>query len=147
MTPSSSQSRVDHSALRVNQIAIVSVTALAFVVDQPLLLAVLAFILAVGSALPALSLSGALYRTVIRPRGWLKPDLRDESPAPHRFAQAVGAAFLTAGFLALLSGAPTLGWLLSAVVVVLASVNLFSGFCAGCFVYFQLSRLRARILR
>jgi hypothetical protein len=27
------------------------------------------------------------------------------------------------------------------VVVVLAALNLFLGFCAGCFVYYQLNRL------
>ena len=31
---------------------------------------------------------------------------------------------------------------LAFVVIALAAVNLFFGFCAGCFVYFQLQRLR-----
>jgi hypothetical protein len=29
-------------------------------------------------------------------------------------------------------------------VIALAAINLIFGFCAGCFVYFQLHRLRAR---
>ncbi len=34
-----------------------------------------------------------------------------------------------------------LGWGLSLMVVVLAMVNLFAEFCAGCFVFYQLERL------
>jgi hypothetical protein len=37
-------------------------------------------------------------------------------------------------------GAPTIGWALGWVVVVLAGVNLFLGFCAGCFIHYQLAR-------
>jgi hypothetical protein len=34
-----------------------------------------------------------------------------------------------------------LGWALDLVVFVLSSINLTVGFCAGCFVYYQLGRL------
>ncbi|HMQ34233.1 MAG TPA: DUF4395 family protein [Chloroflexaceae bacterium] len=37
-----------------------------------------------------------------------------------------------------------LGWALALMVVALAAINLIFGFCAGCFVYTQLARLRAR---
>ena len=33
-----------------------------------------------------------------------------------------------------------LGWLLVGVVIALAAVNLFLGFCLGCFMYYQLAR-------
>jgi hypothetical protein len=33
------------------------------------------------------------------------------------------------------------GWSLAGVVALLAALNLFLGFCAGCFVYYQLNRL------
>jgi hypothetical protein len=73
----------------------------------------------------------------------LRPDVHAEDPAPHRFAQGLGAAVLLAASLALFFGATAAGWGLAFVVIALAAVNLFFGFCAGCFVYFQLQRLRS----
>jgi hypothetical protein len=46
--------------------------------------------------------------------------------------------------LAFALGAPVLGWALTGVVVALAAVNLFLGFCAGCFMYYQLGRIGVR---
>jgi hypothetical protein len=45
-----------------------------------------------------------------------------------------------AGTLALIAGVPVLGWALAWIVIALAALNLFTGFCAGCFVYYQLSK-------
>jgi hypothetical protein len=53
----------------------------------------------------------------------------------------VGAGFLIAASLAFALGASGAGWLLAGIVAVLAAVNLLFGFCAGCFVYFQLARV------
>ena len=54
----------------------------------------------------------------------------------------MGAVVLLLAVLALFSGAVAIGWGLAFVVIALAAVNLIFGFCAGCFVYFQLARLR-----
>lgn len=35
---------------------------------------------------------------------------------------------------------PVVGWVLAWIVMVLAAINLFLGFCAGCFMYYQLER-------
>lgn len=134
----------DRTALKVNQAFIVGLLALAFVLNAPWLAAFVAAVMALGTALPQAALFQRLYRDVLRPAGLLKPDLHAESAAPHRFAQGMGAGVLAAGVLALFAGLPALGWGLAIVVIVLASINLFFGFCAGCFVYFQLQRLRAR---
>jgi hypothetical protein len=98
--------------------------------------------MAIGTAFPQAALFQRIYRDVLRPAGLLKPDLHDEDAAPHRFAQGMGAAVLLIATIALFAGATVLGWGLSFVVIALAAVNLFFGFCAGCFVYFQLQRLR-----
>jgi Domain of unknown function (DUF4395) len=79
---------------------------------------------------------------VLRPAGLLRPDVHAESAAPHRFAQGMGAGVLLIALAAFALGGPALGWGLSLLVIALAAVNLFFGFCAGCFVYFQLERLR-----
>jgi len=134
--------QVDRTALRVNQAFIIGFLALAFLLDQPWLLAFVFAVMAIGTAFPQAALFQRLYRDVLRPAGLLKPDLHDEDAAPHRFAQGMGAAVLLIATIALFAGAQVLGWGLSFVVIALAAVNLFFGFCAGCFVYFQLQRLR-----
>jgi hypothetical protein len=135
---------VDRTALRVNQMTVILVTAVAFALGADTgvwLLLALAVSLAVGAARPAASPLRYLYVRVLRPLRLAEPDLIADDPAPHRFAQGVGAAFLGLSVLALVVGANVAGWLLAWIVVVLAAVNLAIGFCAGCFLYVQLERL------
>ena len=134
--------QVDRMALRVNQAFIIGFLALAFLLDQPWLVAFVCAVMAIGTAFPQAALFQRIYRDVLRPAGLLKPDVHQEDATPHRFAQGMGAAVLLIATLALFAGAQSLGWGLAFVVIALAAVNLFFGFCAGCFVYFQLQRLR-----
>ncbi len=131
---------VDRSALRANQFFIILFTIAGFVFDLPLLVMFVAAVMVAGTLSPSAALFQQVYRQVLRPAGLLKPDIHPEDPAPHRFAQGVGAAFLLVATLAFVTGASGLGWVLAGIVAVLAAVNLFFGFCAGCFVYFQLTR-------
>ena len=135
---------LDRTALRVNQATIVVLLAAAFVLDQPWLVAFVCAVMAVGTAFPHAALFQRFYRDVLRPAGLLRPDIHAEEAAPHRFAQGLGAAVLLAASAALFVGATALGWGLTFIVIALAAINLIFGFCAGCFVYFQLHRLRGR---
>jgi len=132
----------DRTALRVNQALIITLLALGFVADQTWLVVFVFLVMAVGTVFPKAALFQRLYRDVLRPAGLLKPDLHAEDAAPHRFAQGLGAAVLLVASVALFAGAAPLGWGLAFVVIALAAINLIFGFCAGCFVYFQLQRLR-----
>jgi hypothetical protein len=133
---------LDRTALRVNQAAIIALLAIGFVVDQPWLVVFVCAVMAAGTAFPRAALFQRLYRDILRPAGLLRPDLHDEDAAPHRFAQGLGAAVLLVANVALFGGANTIGWGLAFVVIALAAINLIFGFCAGCFVYFQIQRLR-----
>lgn len=132
--------QVDHAALRTNQAFIIGLNVMAFVLDLPWLAALVALLMAIGTAMrfPAF---GFVYRRFLKPRGWVKPDVLEDNPEPHRFAQGFGAAVLAAGALALFAGAAVLGWGLVWLVIALAALNLFAGFCAGCAVYYWLNRL------
>jgi hypothetical protein len=133
-------SKVDHNAIKFNQVSIALVSLAAFVGDWPPLTAVLALIMAVGTGWPALGLFRLIYRRVVLPSGMLRLHVLDDDPAPHRFAQGLGAAVLLLGYGSLLSGAAVAGWALVLLVTVLALVNVAFDFCAGCFVYYQLRR-------
>jgi hypothetical protein len=133
--------KVDHSALKANQLLIISLNILAFIWNLPVLAAFVALVMGIGSVL---KVPGFLpvYKYLLKPRGWMKPDVLDDHSEPHRFAQFLGFLFMTAGSLALFSGAVALGWGLVWLVVALAALNAFGGFCVGCAVYYWLSRLQ-----
>lgn len=133
--------QVDQSALRVNQAFIIGLLLLAFVLNSVWLVAFVAGVMLLGTAVPALSLFKAIYQRGLKPAGIVKPDVITDNPEPHRFAQGFGGVVLLGALAALLAGASILGWALVGLVVVLAALNLFLGFCAGCFVYYQLNRL------
>lgn len=134
--------KVDTTAIKFNQASIITLTSLAFVFDLSWLVLFVALVLAVGTIWPGAALFQGAYRRVLKPLGLLKPHVIDDDPAPHRFAQGLGAIFLGLSSLALLAlDLVPLGWALAGLVVVLAAINLLLNFCAGCFLYLQLNRL------
>lgn len=133
--------KVDHSALKTNQLIIISLNILAFVLNLPLLAVAVAAIMGIGSALKTPGF-GFVYQSLLKPRGWMKPDVLDDNPEPHLFAQFVGFLFMTAGSLSLFLGLNLLGWSLVWIVVALAALNVFGGFCVGCAMYYWLARIR-----
>ncbi len=134
--------RVDTHLARFSQACTVLLSALAFLLNQPIIVLVTAIILALAALVPAVSPFRLLYRGIVLPLRLLKPRIVEDDPAPHRFAQGVGSAFLIASSLLLfLTGATAVGWTLDLIVFVLAAINLTVGFCAGCFVYYHLGRL------
>ncbi len=79
---------------------------------------------------------------ILRPLNWVKPEVIQDNPEPHRFAQGFGGTVLAGAGLAFVAGAGGLGWGLAWLVVALAALNLFVGFCVGCAVYYWLNRLK-----
>lgn len=133
--------RVDHSALRTNQAFIIGLLLIAFIVNNWILVAFVCAVMLIGTVWPGAGLFKLVYQRVFRPLGWVKPDAIEDNPEPHLFAQGLGGVFLLASTGALLAGATVAGWALTWIVIVLAAVNLFLGFCVGCAVYYQLNRL------
>jgi hypothetical protein len=128
-------------ALKVNQACIVVLLAWAFLFNWPWLVALVALVMLVGTFVPAAGLFKQLYARVLQPSGLLKPDVVADDPRQHLFAQGVGGLMLLLASGAFLLGWSVLGWVLTGIVIVLAAVNLIFGFCAGCFMYYQLGRL------
>lgn len=132
--------RVDHSALRTNQSFIIGLLLLSFVLNLPIGVAFVAGVMLIGTFVPQAALFKQVYLKVLKPRGIVKPDVIEDNPEPHNFSQGLGGIFnlLAAG--ALFGGAPAVGWGLAWIVIGLAALNLFAGFCVGCFMYYQLSQ-------
>ncbi len=132
---------IDQNALRTNQTFVIALLLAAFVLDVAALVALVGGVLLLGALVPRARLFVRVYQHLLKPAGWVKPDIVTDNPAPHRFAMFLGGLFGLGGWLALLASLPALGWGLALLVVFLASLNLFFGFCAGCFMYYQLNRL------
>ena len=134
--------RIDTHLAKFSQACTVVLTALAFLLNQPIIVVITAVIMAIAALAPNISPYRLLYRYIVVPLHLLRPHIVEDDPAPHRFAQGVGAVFLiVASILLLLTKATLVGWILNLIVFVLAAINLTVGFCAGCFVYYHLGRL------
>ncbi len=133
--------KVDHSALRTNQAFIIGLLLLGFILNTWILVAFVSAVMLVGTVWPEAGLFKRIYQHVFRPAGLVKPDVLVDNPEPHLFAQGLGGVFALGSTAALLAGWGIAGWALTWIVIVLAALNLFLGFCAGCFVYYQLNRI------
>ena len=129
---------VDHAALRTNQSVIIGLLVAAFVADAPVVVAGVGLLMLVGAARsrPAF---GWFYSWLRRGR-LVRPDVVPDNPEPHRFAQTLGAAFLILASASFALGWAVAGWTLTALVALLAAVNLFAGICVGCAIYYWLAR-------
>jgi molybdopterin converting factor small subunit len=132
---------VDHTALRVNQAFIISLLGAAFIAGSATLVALVCLVMGIG-AIAGRPGFLPLYR-LLRRRGPFKPDVVQDNPAPHRFAQAMGAAVLLGSVICAVAGLGILSWTLAWVVIALAALNLFGGFCVGCAIYYWFNRLGA----
>ena len=132
--------KVDHAALRTNQAFIIALNLMAFVFNLPVLAGIVGVLMLAGT-LAGKPGFGFLYKLVLKPLGWVKPDVLEDNPEPHRFAQGFGAVVLLGGVGSLFLGGVVLGWVLVWVVIALAALNLFGGFCVGCAMYYWLNKL------
>jgi len=134
--------RVDTHLAKFSQASVAVLTALAFIFNQPVIVFITALIMVIAALTPAVSPFKLVYKWVVLPLHLLKPRIVEDDPAPHRFAQGIGAAFLIASSIVFfLVHAPIAGWTLDLIVFVLSAINFTVGFCAGCFVYYHLGRL------
>ena len=132
---------VDRTALKTNQFFVILFSLSAYLVEEPFIILCLGFIMLTGAVYPKLAVFQLFYHQVIKPLGLLKPEVVNEVSNPHQFAQAMGGTILIIStILIVLFELALVGWGLILLVALLALTNLFLGFCAGCFIYFQFSK-------
>ena len=135
--------KIDKTSLKFNQGCIVVFTSLAFLLNVYWLVAVVGAVLLIDTIIPGTGLFKLIYQNIVKPLKILNPDISPESRTPHQFAQGMGGTFLLLSFILLqYSGLTFIGWAVSFVVISLAFVNLTLDFCAGCFLYFQIQKIR-----
>jgi molybdopterin converting factor small subunit len=130
---------VDHAALRTNQATISLLLLLAFLFDLHLLVFLVGMVMFIGTAIGKPGFV-PVYR-LARGLNLVKADPLPDHREPHRFAQGFGSIVLFLGALCFQLQIPVIGWGLTWLVIVLAGVNLFLGFCVGCAMYYWLNRI------
>jgi molybdopterin converting factor small subunit len=131
---------VDHNALRTNQAMIIALLLAAFITDRSWLSTAVAGIMLLGTTWSIIGFKPVYW--FLRFVALLQPDVLQDNPVPHRFSQALGGVVLAGATLAFSASSATLGWSLVWLVIILAGLNLFGGFCVGCAVYYWLNRLQ-----
>lgn len=132
---------VDQNGLKTGQALTIILLVAAFLLDSVLLVAFVALAQILGALDVPFAPYRLFYQRVVKPSGRVKPNVQPDNPEPHRFAMLVGALFNGAATLLLLAGAPLPAWILVGIVVVLANLNFWLNFCAGCWMYYQFNRL------
>jgi Domain of unknown function (DUF4395) len=135
-------SRVDRTALKINQGSIVTLLVVAFALKLEWLVAIVSLVMIVGTVVPSAGAFKLLYSRLLRPLGIVHPEIVEEDNVQHLFAQGLGGLFLAVSFYSLaVQGSSVVGWSLAFLVVVLAFVNLTVNFCVGCYLYLRLRRI------
>jgi uncharacterized protein DUF4395 len=118
-----------------------------FLLDAPLVLPVLAVVLALASlGGPSVNPYALLFKW-IRSRGWIGPPRELEEAGPPRFSNTLGFGFLTVASLAYyLPEQPITGlaWGLGLLVSALALLAATTGLCVGCELYVFVRRVATK---
>jgi hypothetical protein len=131
---------IDQRAPRANQAVVALVTGAAYLLDFWPLVTLMGLQLIVGLTFGRRwCLPCWLYFKVIQPRFG---EGRIEDSRPPRFANIVGAVFMSAATVLFLAGATAAGWAATLIVTALAGFAAVSGICAGCELYVLFARLR-----
>ncbi len=131
---------VDARAPRTLQATVAIVTATAWVFNAPWLVALMALQLIIGLSLGRRwCLPCVFWFEVLQPR--IGEGRIEDSRVP-RFANILGAVFMSAASLLFLLGFATAGWTVTLMVTALASLAAISGICVGCEMYAAWARAR-----
>lgn len=141
MTNEDKTRRVDQNGLKTGQALTIVLLIVAFVLNTWLLVALVGIAQLLGALAVPYAPYKLVYDRIIKPSGFIQPNIQPDNPEPHRFAMLLGAVFNFLGTVLILAGAPAGGWVLVWIVIALANLNFWLNFCVGCWVYYQLNRL------
>ena len=131
---------IDVRAPRFNQVVVGAVSLVAVLTGAWWLLGLLAIQLALGLTFGRrYCLPCVVYFEFIQPRLGEGPI---EDARPPRFANIVGAVFLSSATLAYAAGLTTLGSVLGGMVAALALLAATTGLCVGCEIYKIVAKVR-----
>ena len=132
---------VDQQQIKFNMAATAILLTSGYLLNSWVFVAIAIFCQLTGSLGLSFAPYRLLYTNLMVRTGLIKPNPIPDNHAPHRFAAFVGALFNIIGLSLILTGANVAGWVFVGIVFVLSLLNLFLGFCAGCFMYYMMNKL------
>lgn len=133
---------LDQSEIRTQQVLAIMLLMAAYIVDDWRLVAAQCGVFLLTVLYYDMGPYVLLYRLLLKPLGLVKPDIRADVPEAHRFATGFGFSVLAVAIYLLTMGHATAGWILVLILVIFAGIG-FSGWCAGCFMYYLINRFGA----
>jgi len=137
----------DVSARKAHQWSMVVLVVLAFVMGEPngaVPLALAGAIMLVGRFWwPADVVRQFVWR-VAEPAGWLPRVEREEDHSTRRIARALGGVVWLLCALLVRGDFAVVGWVLAAAIAIMVALDASVDFCALCFVFARLDRLRVK---
>jgi hypothetical protein len=126
---------VNEVAVRITAGGVFTMAAILLITRQPLVLCVIAYgFVARALAGPRISPMALLSTRVIVPRLGLAPRLT--AGPPKRFAQCLGATMTVAGvILTFAFGITAAAYVVAGILIALAGLESFAGFCVGCRIF------------
>lgn len=140
MTQGANLSKLDLNAMKANQAVIIILLLAAFFLNLPWLVLFVGVVMAIGALVGNPGFK-PIYRYCLIPLNIVKPNIVDGNREGPRFAQGTGAVCAIAGAALLFAGNGFAGWGFAWLVIVLAGINLFTGFCAGCSLYYWIKKI------
>ena len=132
---------VDQQQIKFNMAATALILISGYLLNNWILVAIAIFCQFSGSLGLSISPYRLLYKYLMLPMGLVKPNPIPDNHAPHRFAAFIGGLFNVIGLYLIIAGYDIAGWIFVGIVFVLSLLNLFLGFCAGCFMYYIMNKL------
>ncbi len=128
--------------VKLNRWVLLTGISTAIIIQQPIITTLLFFIILSSVVFGK---SGSLIY-IVGSRIFAKQNENTptEDPRLMRFNNSIAAILLGGAQIAFLAGVPLTGWILSGFVAVAATVAL-SGFCFGCFLYYQFNLQRFKL--
>ena len=126
----------------LNRVVLLTGITAAIVFQQPLVTALLFFIIL--SAVVFGKKGSLIFFVGSRLFAAQNLNAKTEDPKLMRFNNSIAAILLGGAQIAFLLGSPITGWILSGAVAVAATIAL-SGFCFGCFLYYQFNLQRFKL--
>ncbi len=134
------QTLVDQQQIKFNMAVTASLLVIGYLLNSWYIIAIAIVCQFSGAAGLSFAPYRILYTKLVVPIGLVIPKKIPDNHAPHQFAALVGGMFNLIGVIFLLNGMAVVGWIFIAIVLVLSLLNLFLGFCAGCFMYYILNK-------
>jgi hypothetical protein len=136
--------KLDQNALKTGQALTILLLVAGYVFNSWLLVAFVGLCQLLGALNHPFAPFRLAYEYAVKPSGLIKPRIEADNPEPHRFSMLIGTIFNWTATVALWLNAATFGWILVAIVIILANVNFWLNFCVGCWFYYRLNRLGVR---